>query len=180
MTQIGAQYANALYDLASREKLSDQILEQLMALNNGFTEAPSFLRLLAAPNVPKVERCAVLDKSFRGKVHPYVLNLLKLLTERGLACHFPDCCKAYEVQYNLDKGILPVCAVTAVPLQPEQSARLREKLQNITGKTVKLCNRVEPDCLGGVRLLYDGKQLDGTLETRLAAIGQLLKNTVLE
>lgn len=179
MTQIGINYAHALYDLAAEENLTGAILEQLQALDAGFSAEPSFLRLLSAPNVPKQERCDVVDKSFRGKVHPYVLNFLKLLTERGYARYFSDCCKAYEAQYNLDNGILPVCAVTAVPLQPNQSARLTEKLQTITGKTVKLHNRVDPACLGGVRLTYDGKQVDGTVKSRLDAIGNLLKNTVL-
>lgn len=179
MTQIGINYAHALYDLASGEQLTGVILEQLQALNVGFSEEPAFLRLLSAPNVPKQERCDVVDKSFRGKVHPYVLNFLKLLTQRGYARYFSDCCKAYEEQYNLDNGIMPVCAVTAVPLQPDQSARLTEKLQTITGKTVKLHNRVDPACLGGVRLTYDGKQVDGTVKSRLDAMGNLLKNTVL-
>lgn len=179
MTQIGINYAHALYDLAAEENLTADILEQLQALDAGFSAEPSFLRLLSAPNVPKQERCDVVDRSFRNNVHPYVLNFLKLLTERGYARYFSDCCKAYEAQYNLDNGILPVCAVTAVPLQPNQSARLTEKLQTITGKTVKLHNRVDPACLGGVRLTYDGKQVDGTVKSRLDAIGNLLKNTVL-
>ena len=33
--------------------------------------------------------------------------------------------------------------------------------------------------LGGLRLSYDGKQVDGTVKNRLDAIGKLLKNTVL-
>ena len=179
MTQIGINYAYALYDLAADEQLTGEVLEQLQLLDTGFAAEPDFLRLLAAPNVPKQERCDVVDKSFRGKVHPYVLNFLKLLTERGYARYFSDCRKAYEDRYNQDNGIMPVCAVTAVPLQPAQAARLTEKLETITGKTVKLENRVDPACLGGVRLLYDGKQVDGTVQNRLDSIGNLLKNTVL-
>lgn len=179
MTQIGINYAHALYDLALEEGLTGEVLQQLQVLDESFAAEPEFLRLLAAPNVPKQERCTIVDDSFRGKVHPYVLNFLKLLTERGHARCFGDCRKAFEEQYNADNGIMPVCAVTAVPLSADQSARLTEKLQVITGKTVKLQNRVDPDCLGGVRLTYDGKQVDGTVKNRLDAIGSLLKNTVL-
>ena len=57
--------------------------------------------------------------------------------------------------------------------------RLQEKLQQVTGKTVQLQNRVDPDCLGGVRLDFDGKSVDGTVKNRLDAIGNMLKNTVL-
>jgi hypothetical protein len=33
--------------------------------------------------------------------------------------------------------------------------------------------------LGGLRLTYDGMQVDGTVRSRMDAIGKLLKNTVL-
>ena len=179
MTQVGINYAQALYDLAREEGLTAEILEQLQTLHESFSAQPDFLRLLCAPNISKEERCHVLDQSFRGKVHPYVLNFLKILTEHGYMRHFGDCRKAFEQQYNLDNGILPVTAVSAVALTDSQLEKLTGKLCQITGKTVKIHNRIDPDCLGGVRLLYDGKQVDGTVQNRLETIGNLLKNTVL-
>ena len=179
MTQVGTTYAEALYVLAKDEGLEDVILEELTALGAGFEEEPAFARLLSAPNLSKEERCGILDKSFRGKVQPYVLNFLKILTEKGYARHFTDCCKAYRDLYNQHHGILPVTAVTALALTEDQSARLARKLSAITGKTVDLHNRVDPAVLGGVRLDYDGKRVDGTVESRLKAVDKLLKNTVL-
>lgn len=179
MTQVGNVYGEALYDLAVSESLSQQILEQLAVLKQAFLQEPDFLQLLAAPNLPKQERCAILDNSFRDKVHPYVLNFLKILTEKGYARHFPDCCDAYRDLYNRDNDILPVTAVTAIPLTEAQSARLCEKLRNITGKVIDLRNRIDPDCLGGIRLDYDGRRVDDTIAHRLDAVRNLLKNTVL-
>ena len=179
MTQIGSVYAQALYTLAKDEGVDVPILEQLKALDEGFRAEPDFLRLLGAPNFSKEERCRILDDSFRDKVHPYVLNFLKLLTEKGYMRHFSDCCKACRGFYNQDHGILEVTAVTAVPLCEDQEVKLTEKLSTITGKTIELISRVDPACLGGVRLDYDGKRVDGTVQNRLDAIGTLLKNTVL-
>ena len=179
MTQIAVNYAQALYDLAAEEGLSEQLLHELQMLRESFSEEPGFVRLLNAPNISKQERCAIVDESFSGKVHPSVLNFLKILTEKGYARHFSDCCKVFEDRYNEDNGILPVWAVTAVALTQPQTEQLTQKLQTITGKTVKLHNTVEPACLGGVRLRYDGKQLDGTVKSRMDAIGDMLKNTVL-
>lgn len=179
MTQVGNVYGQALYELARAEGLSDAIWQELSTLNRCFAQEPDFLRLLAAPNLSKKERCGILDSSFRGKVHPYVLNFLKILTEKGYPKHFPDCCAAYQEHYYLDHGILSVQAVTAVPLTQEQSARLTGKLEQITGKTIELRNRVEPGVLGGIRLDYDGKRLDDTVSHRLEAIRALLSDTVL-
>ena len=176
---IASVYGQGLYTLAAEEGLCEDVLSQLKVLNVSFTEEPAFQRLLMSANLTKDERCQILDDSFRGRVHPYVLNFLKLLTEKGYIRHFSDCCKVYQEQYNEDNGILPVCAVSAVALTADQSARLTEKLSKLTGKTISLTNRIDPACLGGVRLDYNGKRIDGTLQSRLDAVATLLKNTVL-
>lgn len=179
MTQVGSVYAEALYSLALEENLTEPILEELLALDAGFRAEPDFVRLMSAPNLPKAERCRILDESFAGKVQPYVLNFMKILTEKGYMRHFSDCCAAFRGLYNRDHNILCVRAVTAAPLTPEQSDRLKEKLAKLTGSTIDLTNKVDPACYGGVRLDYDGKRVDGTVAHRLDAVRALLKNTVL-
>lgn len=179
MTEVGTVYGDSLYDLAKEEGMTEAIAEQLKVLRQSFRQEPEFIRLLASPNLTKAERCQVLDDSFRAVVHPYVLNFLKILTEKGYIRQFGDCCQAYINRFNQDNGILPVTAVTAVALTQEQAQRLTEKLSRITGKSVELTNRTDPAVLGGVRLDYDGKRVDGTVKNRLDTIGGLLKNTVL-
>ena len=179
MTRVGVAYAQGLYTLAKEEGLTETILEELEVLGQSFAQAPEFLQLLAAPNVSKQERTGILDDSFRGKVQPYVLNFLKILTEKGYIRHFSHCCDAYREQYNADHDILVVKAVSAVALSDVQKEQLTRKLQNMTGKTVELSCRVDPAVLGGIRLDYDGKQVDGTVQNRLETVGNLLKNTVL-
>ena len=179
MSQVGTVYAQALYSLTKDEACSEAVLKELAVLNESFENEPKFLHLLSAPNLSKDERCGILDQSFRGKVHPYVLNFLKILTEKGYMRRFSDCCKAFRQLYNEDHGILEVFAYTAIPLNEDQKGRLSQKLQAVTGKTIDLCNRVDPGCLGGVRLDYDGKRVDDTVSHRLNDISALLKNTVL-
>lgn len=179
MTEVGNVYGESLYTLAREENLSEQIGGELAALRDGFRQAPEFIRLLSSPSLTKAERCQILDDSFRGKVHPYVLNFLKILTEKGYMHHFPHCCESYEKHYNEDHNILSVKAVTAVPLSEKQAQALTQKLTRTTGKTIVLTNRVDPTCLGGVRLDYDGQRLDDTISHRMDSVRELLKNTVL-
>ena len=176
MSRIANNYAQGLYSLCAEENITKPVLEQLQVLETAFAQEPDFVKLLATPELSKNQRCEILEENFRDRVHPYVLNFLKILTEKGYIRQFSGCCKAYAEQYNLDNGILPVRAVTAVPLSPVQTQKLTEKLQGITGKTVIIMNRVDARCLGGVRLEYDGKQVDGTVQSRLGAIGDLLRN----
>ena len=80
MTRIAETYAEGLYSLAKEESLTGVILEQLKALDESFKQEPEFIKLLAAPNLSKQERIGILDESFRGRVEPYVLNFMKILT----------------------------------------------------------------------------------------------------
>ena len=179
MTEVATTYGQAMYDLAREEGLAKDLLAQLTALEESLLAEPAFLQLLSTPNIPKEERVRILDDSFRGKLHPYVLNFLKVLTEKGYIKHFSGCCQMYKQQYNLDNGIVPVTAYTAVPLSDELRSKLTAKLSTVTGKTIELDCRIDPETLGGVRLDFDGKQVDGTVRRRLEDIRGLLKNTVL-
>ena len=179
MTEVAVNYAQALYSLAKDEGVDTIVLQELTALQTAFSQEPGFVGLLASPNLSKEQRCSVIDESFGGKVHIYVCNFLKLLTEKQRIRCFDDCCKAYQKQYNEDRGIISVLAVTAVALTAQQAEKLQKKLEQVTGKTVDLKNKVDPACMGGVRLDYEGKCIDGTLQSRMADLGNLLKNTVL-
>lgn len=174
----GAVYGQSLYTLAKDEGLEERILEELAVLETAFDENPEFLKLLASHNIPRQERTAILEDSFRGKVHLYVLNFLKLLTDKDCIGHFSDCCRAYRERYNKDKGILEVRVLSAVTLSDGQKQRLTDKLTAITGKKIALLCRVDPAVLGGIRLSYDGLQVDGTVQSRLEALGKTLKNEV--
>ena len=179
MSEVGSAYGEALYSLAREEGLSQQILQELTVLNTSFQQEPAFVRLLQSPNLSKQERCGILDSSFRGKFHTYVLSFLKILTEKGNIGHFSACCAAYKKLYNHDNGILPVTAVSAVALSDAQRLRLTEKLSRLTGKTIDLVCRVDPSVLGGMRLDYDGKQLDDTVAHRLDSVRSLLQSSIL-
>ena len=179
MTEVATTYGQAMYDLARDEGKSQQILAELSVLDQSLRAEPEFLQLLSSPNIPKEERVQILDSSFRGKIDTYVLNFLKVLTEKGYIRHFSGCCQFYRQCYNKDNGIMPVVAYTAVPLSDELRRKLTAKLSTVTGKTIELDCRIDPETLGGVRLDFDGKQVDGTVRRRLEDIRSILKNTVL-
>ena len=179
MTEVGNVYGESLYELAKEEGLTKLIGDQLAVLQQAFRQEPDFVRLLSSPNLTKTERCQILDDSFRGKVHGYLLNFLKILTEKGYMRYFSDCCDAYTEHYDQDNGILRVDAVSAVELTDAQKDKLMQKLSRITGKEIALRNRIDPAVLGGIRLDYDGQRLDDTVSHRLDAIRNVLNKTVL-
>ena len=170
MTETAKMYGGSLYDLAAEEGLETRILGELDEVQQLLKQNPDYLRLLSTPSIPKKERCGLLDEALRGQVHLYVLNFLKILCEKGTLRELPGCARAFRVKYNQAHGILEATATSAIPMTAEQTERLHEKLEAVTGKKIDLKTKVEPGVLGGIRLDIEGTELDGTVRNRLAGL----------
>ena len=170
MTETARMYGGSLYDLAAEEGLETRILGELDEAVALFKASPEYLHLLSTPSIPKMERCGLLDEALRDRVHLYVLNLLKILCEKGTLRELSGCERAYRIRYNEAHGILEATATSAIALTREQTAALHQKLEALTGKTIDLQTKVDPAVLGGIRLDIDGTELDGTVRSRLAGL----------
>lgn len=173
MTALEKEYGDALYSLAREEDCLDPVLEGLTLAVDAFREEPGYLTLVQNPALPKPERLELLDRAFDG-VHPYVRNLLKLLCERSDLALASGALEQFKALLYAQRGILPVEAVSAVPLTQEQRQALTDKLSAKTGKTILLENTIDPALLGGVKLRYEGRELDGTAAGRLSALRRSL------
>ena len=179
MNRAAKNYADALFEVAYEEDLDGIILDQFAELRKLFDENPDYVKLLYAPNIARAERTALLDEAFSGRIHPYLLSFLKLICENGYIYEYGYCETRYRTYFNTIHGIIAGTAISAVPLKPEQMEKLRARLCRLTGKTVDLINRVDPSVLGGIRLEYEGVELDGTLRQRLDSLGKTLSDTIL-
>ena len=120
----------------------------------------------------------IVDDTFGGKIHIYLLNFLKIIVENDTVHEFIDAAKQFRNEYNHENGIETVTAVSAVELSAAQKSALQENLSKTTGKKIELETRVDPSCMGGIKLQMDGLQLDGTVKNKLDAIRTRLMRTL--
>jgi len=179
MTDHAMTYGSALFDLAVEEDRLQTYMDELYAVSHAVKEQPQLLQLLDCRAVPQKERLEVLDNCFQGHVQPYVLNYMKILCQKGLIRQLPDTIRRFEILYLDAKGIVEAHAATAAPMSPALQEKLTEKLEQITGKTVKLHCTVDASVLGGVRLELMGRQLDGTVKRRLDEVSKSLSSLTL-
>ena len=178
MTQAARVYGGSLYDLATEEKLDGQIMEQMNEIRQIFRENPGYLKLLGEPAIPQEERIKLLDEAFGGQVEPYLLNFLKLLCEKKILREFSGCCEEFTRRYNADHGIVEALVTSAVKLKDDQMEALRIKLEKISGKSVTLTQKKDPTVLAGLKVELEGKQLDGTVKSRLDGLSRKLNELI--
>ena len=172
MNEIVREYAAGLFALAQDEGIGEELLAETGTVAPLFTR--DYRRLLSDPELPKTERLRLLGEAFGGRVHPYLYNFLRLMTERGLAEEIPACFREYEELWCAANHVLKVRAESAVELSPEQRKRLEERLAARVGQKVAVAYSVNPSLIGGVRLFYNNRQLDDTVRRRLSDIAEKL------
>lgn len=179
MTQIARLYGGSMYELAAQEQLTDTVLEQMQVIRQLFRENPDYVRLLSEPSIPKEERADLLETAFGNEAERYLVNFLKLLCDRGILRDYAGCCEEYTRRYNADHNIATAVVTSAVALSDEQMAALKDKLEKISGKTVSLTQKKDPTVLAGLRVELEGKQLDGTVKSRLDGLSRKLNELII-
>ena len=177
MTKTATTYGSALYDLAKEEAFCKDFLDQLQLIKAVFEENPEYRKLLLEPSIPKEERRKLLDDAWQGRVHPYVLNFMKILCDNGTIGQFGDCVEAFRKRYYADEGIMEVRAVCAAELRQELQDKLRDKLARMTGKKIRLTACVDTNLIGGIRLELPDRQYDGSVQHHLREIERLLQGS---
>ncbi len=167
MSEAVKEYGRALADLAAEEGLDLRLREECRFIFSVLAAEPAYIRLLAHPEVPKAERTHLIDEAFGEKLHPYMVNFMKLLTERGYAYALPDFLKEYERLYCERHDIVTAKVASAVPLSAEQQEKLTNKLISITQKQIELECTVDPSLIGGIRLQVNNTLFEGSVRAKL-------------
>jgi len=129
------------------------------------------LRFFDDPSVPRPDKTRLLDSlQKKGKIGDQTRRLLDLLVDRRRLSILPEVAAAFEAIRDVRLGIVAAEATTARPLGAAEQKRLREALEKMTGRTVKLTLSVDPAILGGARTRIGSKVYDGTLKRRLALL----------
>lgn len=178
MTQTARVYGASLYDLAKEEKLADVLLEQIRSVREIFRENPEYLRLLAEPSIPLLERKDLIETAFGTQAERYLVSFIKLLCERNLLGEFSGCCEEFTRRYNREHGIAEAVVTSAVSLTASQAAALCERLEKMSGKKIVLIQQVDTSVVAGVRVELEGKQLDATVQSRLSGLAKQLGEVI--
>lgn len=179
MTEYARVYGGSLYDLASEEKLTDAILEQMKEVKQIFRENPDYLKLLSEPSVKKAERTDLIEKAFGAEAERYLVNFLKILCEKNILTEYEGCVEEFQRRYNSDNGIAEAVVSSAVELTDAQKKALKKKLEKVSGKTVSLVTKVNPAVVAGLKVELEGTELDGSVQGRLSGISKKLNETII-
>jgi F-type H+-transporting ATPase subunit delta len=177
---IAQRYAKALLQAATRQNVVKEVYEDSQGVLSLLEKDPPFRNFLLAPQVTTEKKQDVIKKALGEHASRLVVELIDLLIEKKRFMFLEEIAEAYKDLYEKHMGIVEIRAVTAIPLEETLEAKLREKLERETSKTIRLKTQVDPSIIGGVILHMEDKVIDGSIRHKLEVLKRHLRDTRVE
>ena len=175
---VAGRYASALFDLASESGKVADVERDLATFQNLLDQSPDLVRLVRSPVIATEDQsraiAAILEKAGIGGL---TANFLKLVASNRRLFSIQDIIKAYRALAAKARGEVTAEVTSAVPLNNEQTAALKDTLKASVGKDVTLQARVDPSVLGGLIVKVGSRMIDSSLGTKLQNLKVVLTRT---
>jgi len=165
---VTARYAGALYGLAKRKGVLDDVSRDVAALAAEIAR-PATRNLLFNPRVEREAKRVQLSPALAA-AHPLVRNFTNLLLDKGREEVLRGLANPWKRLTLDERGAAEGFVESARPLEPAEIARLATALSKAMGRTLILENRIVPSLLGGVRVIARNRMIDGSGRGRLETL----------
>jgi F-type H+-transporting ATPase subunit delta len=173
-TPLAAAYARSVLELANDQNQAREIGQELEELGKIVDSDPAFANFLANPAVGETERGQVVEKVFRGRVSPLVMNFLLVANRKGRLGMLRQIAAAYAELLEQQMGIVEVDITVAQRLSPEQFDEVRRRVGEALKREVVLHQYVDDSIIGGMVLRVQDRLLDASVRAQLQAIRRKL------
>jgi F-type H+-transporting ATPase subunit delta len=176
MSVAANRYSRALMDALYPEK-AEAGLQQLQDFLSLLNDQPDARRFLENPTVAVDRRKRLLKEIFDSlNLDRRVANFIGILADRDRLPILEDIIEAYRKLLDERLGIVRAHVTSAHSLDPTQQRELAARLEQVTGKQVRMHVAVDPTLIGGVVAQVGSTIYDGSVRQQL----QAFKNRFLE
>jgi len=165
---LSSRYATALFELADSDKALDTVASDLAVVQRMVDESPDLRQAMQSPVVRREDQAdAVTALAERAGLGHLVRNFLGVLARNRRLWALPHIVESFNAKLAARRGEATAEVVSAIPLDHEQLAAVKDSVSRYAGKAVLLKTSVDPNLLGGLVVRIGSRMVDASLRTRL-------------
>ncbi|MNI14814.1 ATP synthase subunit delta [compost metagenome] len=164
---VAKRYAKALFEIAKENSTVSQIEEELASIVKVIKDHADLRKLLSHPNVDSAAKIDLLKKVFEGNVSEVLFNTLQLLFTRRRESILPYLLNDYIQIANEELGQATAIVTTPYALSESDQQGVAVQFTQITGKTIRVENVIDPKLIGGMQVRIGDRLYDGSLIGKL-------------
>lgn len=174
---IARPYAEAVFKLAREQKALAAWSDALADLDAVIADA-RVKSVITDPNVStqKLEGLVlgVIGENFDASVAKEARNFVQVLVQNGRLDVTSQIRELYENLKREQEGVLEAHVISALPISDEQVKTLVAGLETKFKRRITTKVDVDPQLIGGVKIVVGDKVIDATVRGRLDAMAAML------
>ncbi len=173
ISTIARPYAVAAYQLAKETKSLDK-WSQMLAFVSAVASDAKMQDFINNPKVISNDLLDVFLKICGDKLNEQGQNLIKLLIEYGRISVLPAIASAYEALKAQEEGVLEAEIIAASQPSKAEVNDLIKKLEAKFGKKIEASVTVQPEIIGGVKIIVGDTVIDASVKGQLQNLAYTL------
>ena len=175
LATLARPYAKAAFELAQAEQALSS-WDDMLGLASAMVAEESMASLIENPDVGKAQVVGIITDAAGEAFNDRFRGFLSVLASNDRLPLLPQVAALYRGLREEAENRLRVKVVSAVPLDEEQSGRLKQALASRFECEIELDNEIDAGIIGGA-VVYAGDQvIDGSLRGRLEKLSNSLAN----
>ncbi|WP_298237163.1 ATP synthase F1 subunit delta [uncultured Algibacter sp.] len=163
------RYAKAILSLASDQKSTDVVNNDMKSIAKTIAENQDLSNMLQSPVIPSSAKKAVLLDVFKSS-NKTTLSLINILISNNRIDILGNVASKYNQLFDQSKGIEIATVTTAIALTADLKKKVLAKAKELTGKNVEVENIIDESILGGFILRIGDVQYNASVVNQLSKL----------
>jgi len=164
LATIARPYAEALYQASLSELAKVAVwVEELAAV----AADPQLLQFSDSPKVNSAEVFDVVTGVAKSALNDHAKNFLRTVIENGRLNALPEIAHQFRALKNAQSGSSDAVVFSAFPIDATALADVALSLEERFGRKLNVTVELQPELIGGVRVVVGDEVLDTSVKARL-------------
>ncbi len=173
---LAGRYASALFDLARDERQIDSVSKSLDTVKAALAESADFRAITTSPLINREEASkAIAATAGSLGLDPLTRRFMGVLARNGRLSQLDSVIRTFARLAAAHRGETTAEVTSAFPLNDDQLAALKSRLQANAGTDVAIDARVDPSILGGIVVRLGSRMIDASIKTKLNNLAYAMK-----
>jgi F-type H+-transporting ATPase subunit delta len=165
LATIARPYAEALFKAAPEADLNGWVgqVDALAAI----ARDPQMRSLAGNPRVTENQLFEVITGAVKVALAPAVANFLRTILDNGRLAALPLMAEQFQALVHARQGVSEAVVYSAFPVDAGQLADIQGVLEKRFGRKLQPTVQLDPELIGGVRVVVGDEVLDTSVKARL-------------
>ena len=171
---ISKNYAKALMDISRQDGSFSTVKTELLSVLDILNSSHDLNLVMNNSSVSVSKKTEILKEIFNDKISPKILNLLKIITEKGRFNEFENIVAAYNEMFdNLEKR-KNVEIISSFDLDADVKEKILKKLEEKLNSDIIPYWTTDENIIAGLVFKFDNSVIDTSIKSKLKNLSKYM------